>query len=189
MGGAGARLHIYINIHCALPYISTIHKKSVTNVFSVWFYRICIYGEVLRDIIDYLVQYERLYGLHIFPIGTAQVSVQLKMKPFKMSIKPPTYQVFADISNETLCCGAYGDPDLMSGKWVNAFTGEEMYTLIEREGDLFKIKTNITRKGSYRCRITFLKSVVQSTAVVKIFERKLILLKNYNVHHILHPAQ
>ena len=124
--------------------------------------------------------------MHIFPIGTAQVSVQLKTKPFKMLIKPPTYQVFADVSNETLYCGAYGNPDLMSGKWVNAFTGEEMDTLIEREGDLFKIKTNITKKGSYRCRITFLKSVVESTAVVKIFERKLILLKSYNIHHILH---
>lgn len=137
---------------------------------------------------DYILAtvYERLYDFHIFPIGTAQVSVQLKTKPFKMSIKPPTYQVFADISNETLYCGAYGNPDLMSGKWVNAFSGEEMHTLIEKEDDLFKIKTNITKKGSYRCRITFLKSVVESTAVVKIFERKLILLKYYNIHHVLH---
>ena len=103
-----------------------------------------------------------------------------------MLIKPPTYQVFADVSNETLCCGAYGNPDLMSGKWVNAFTSEEMDTVIEKEGDLFKIKTNITKKGSYRCRITLLKSTVESTAVVKIFERKLNLLKSYNVHHVLH---
>ena len=124
---------------------------------------------------DYILQYEKLYGLQIFSIGTAQVSVQLKTKPFKLSIKPPTYQVIADVSNETLCCGAYGNPELMSGEWVNAFTGEEMDTLIEKEGDLFKIKTNITKKGSYRCRITFLKSVVESTAVVKIFERKLTL--------------
>ena len=92
-----------------------------------------------------------------------------------MSIKPPTYQVIADVSNETLCCGAYGNPDLMSGKWVNAFTGEEMDTLIEKEGDLFKIETNIAREGSYRCSITFLKSVVENIVVVKIFERKLIL--------------
>ena len=61
-----------------------------------------------------------------------------------------------------------------------------LYTLTEREDDLFKIKTNITKKGSYRCRITFLKSVVESTAVVKIFERELLLLKYYNIHHVLH---
>ena len=116
------------------------------------------------------------------------MSVQLKTKPFEMSIKPPTYQVFADVSNETLWCGAYGNPDLMSGKWVNSFTGEEMDSLIEKEGDLFKIETNITREGSYRCRITFLKSVVESTAVVKILERKLILFNKITVFTIFYIA-
>ena len=76
----------------------------------------------------------------------------------------------------------------MSGKWVNSFTGEEMDSLIEKEGDLFKIETNITREGSYRCRITFLKSVVESTAVVKIFERKLILFKKITVFTIFYIA-
>ena len=107
-----------------------------------------------------------------------------------MLIKPPTYQVIADVSNETLCCGAYGNPELMSGEWVNVFTGEEMDTLIEKEGDLFKIKANITKKGSYRCRIRFLKSVVESTAVVKTFERKLIFQKKITMFIIFYiPVQ
>ena len=146
------------------------------------------YSEVLRDGTGYMLEYELLYSLHIFPIGTAHISVQLKTTPFKMSIKPSTYQVFADVSNKTLCCGAYGNTDLMSGKWVNAFTGEEMDTLIEKEGALFKIKTNITGKGSYRCRITFLKSTVESTAVVKIFERKLKLLQKVTMFIMFYIA-
>lgn len=94
-----------------------------------------------------------------------------------MSIKPPIYQVLVDGLNETLYCGAHGNADLMSGKWINTFSGEQMNSLIEREGGLFKIKTNINKEGSYRCHITFLKSVVESTAVVKKLQRKLIKLQ------------
>ena len=65
-------------------------------------------------------------------IGTAQFAVQLEAKPFKMSIKPITYQVILDRLTEVLYCGAHGNPDLMSGKWINVFNGEEMKTLIEK---------------------------------------------------------
>ena len=51
-----------------------------------------------------------------------------------MSIKPPSYQVIVDGLNKVLYCGANGSPDLMSGKWINAFNGEQMNTIIEREG-------------------------------------------------------
>ena len=165
-GGGEKRQQVYKD-GCALPH-QDCTEKPVTIALQNMYLRWSIEEQ-------YGLEYERLYGLHIFPIGKAQVSVQLKTKPFRMSIKPPTYQVIPDASNETLCCGAYGNPEMMSGKWVNAFTGEEMDTLIEKEGDLFKIKTNITKKGSYKCRITFLESVIESTAMVKIFERKLIL--------------
>ena len=106
-------------------------------------------------------------------IGTAQIAVQLETKPFKMSIKPPSYQVIVDGLNKVLYCGANGSPDLMSGKWINAFNGEQMNTIIEREGYLFKIKTSITKEGSCRCQITFLKSVVESTTLVNKLKHKL----------------
>ena len=58
--------------------------------------------------------------------------MQLEAKPFKMSIKPLTYQVILDRLTEVLYCRAHANLDLMSGKWINVFNGEEMKTLIEK---------------------------------------------------------
>ena len=94
----------------------------------------------------------------------------MKVKNLEFNTKPSP-EIRA-LGNQTLTCSAYGNVEKMSGKWSFA-DGTRMDYISYRNGNIFTIKANVKKTGTYICSIKSEQEEIQTITRFDIFSCKL----------------
>ena len=75
------------------------------------------------------------------------------------------------VGNETLICSAYGNVEKMSGKW-SSVDGTRMNYISYSDGNIFTVRTNVKKTGTYICSIKSEQEEIQTVTRVNMFTCK-----------------
>ena len=75
------------------------------------------------------------------------------------------------VENQTLACSAYGNVGKMSGKW-SSVEGTTVDYISYREGNIFTIRANVKKTGTYICSIKSEQEEIQTITRVNMFTCK-----------------
>ena len=93
----------------------------------------------------------------------------MKVKSLEFNTKP--YPEIRAIGIQTLTCSAYGNVGKMSGKWFSE-NGTTVDYISYKEGNIFTIRANVKKTGTYICSIKSEQEEIQTITRVNMFTCK-----------------
>ena len=108
-----------------------------------------------------------LFLIFIFVVvKTKSPNVQLKVKNLEFHEKP-SHEI-KTVENQTLTCSAYGNTGKMSGKW-SSVDGKTVDYISYTDGNIFTMKANVKKTGTYICFIKSRKKEIHTVTKVNMF--------------------